>query len=49
MSSPAHIELLLAEEGSNVAKGEEEEGKQLKLSRKQAARRRVTVGGGVSA
>merc|ERR1711865_646113 len=45
MSNPSHIEIILSEKDSSVAKGDEEEAPQ-KLSKKQQARRRVTTGGG---
>jgi large subunit ribosomal protein L17e len=45
MSSPAHVELIAEEKAEEVAK--EKEVKTLKLSRKQMARGRVAVGGGI--
>lgn len=45
MSNPAHIEIILSEKDGSVAKGDEDEAKP-KLSRKQAARMRLKVGGG---
>merc|ERR1719247_686401 len=46
MSNPSHIELILSEKDSSVQKGEEEDDKPQKLSRKAQARRRITAGGG---
>merc|ERR1719313_1215869 len=45
MASPAHIELVLVKAAEPVAKGESAP---VKLSRKQAARLRVTAGGGTA-
>ncbi|CAM9459440.1 unnamed protein product, partial [Chrysoparadoxa australica] len=45
MSSPAHIELVLGEKPQQVKKEVEEP----KMTRKQAARKRIRVGGGVEA
>ena len=45
MSNPSHIEIILSEKDSSVAKGDEEEAKP-KLTRKQQARLRLKVGGG---
>jgi large subunit ribosomal protein L17e len=46
MSNPSHIEIILSEKDSSVAKGEDEESKP-KMSRKQQARLRLATGGGV--
>ena len=43
MSSPCHIELILSEKTAAVAKGEEEEGKKPKLSKKRLAQQRALV------
>jgi len=49
MSNPTHIEVILSEEEAPVKKAEEEEGKKLKLNKRQQARLRIKAGGGVSA
>ena len=43
MSSPCHIEMILSEKTAAVAKGEEEEGKKPKLSKKRLAQQRALV------
>ena len=43
MSSPCHIELILSEKTAAVAKGEEEDGKKPKLSKKRLAQQRALV------
>ena len=40
MSSPSHIELILSEKAAAVAKGEEDEKKPKKLSKKRLAQQR---------
>mmetsp|Transcript_22618 Transcript_22618/g.32813 ORF Transcript_22618/g.32813 Transcript_22618/m.32813 type:complete len:191 (-) Transcript_22618:95-667(-) len=49
MSNPAHIELILSEREAQVRRADDATGKVAKLSRKQQARLRIKMGGGVEA